>query len=202
MSKQKKFWAALSDYQHQSAEDKEKTDKRLWNTYGTEAAVLIVDMSGFTVHSDRHGIIHYLSMINRMQTMVSESISFYKGTIVKFFADNCMAVFDSPVDAFNFAVALNQQCEADNTSDEFAIHLSCGIDFGHVLMPGKQDCFGQAVNHASKLGEDIGDDGQILFTQIVANLLPDDINAEQKTITISDIEMTYYTVEYSACQVQ
>lgn len=194
MSEQK-FWQALLDYQHQDEATKDKTDIWLWDKYGIEVAVLIVDMSGFTSHSERHGIIHYLSMIRRMQAMVSDSIQDHQGKIVKFFADNCMATFARPIDAFNFAVALNRQCAINNTVDGFAIKLSFGIDFGRVLMIDERDCFGQAVNRASKLGEDTAKHGEILITKEAADLLPESINTEQQILTISGIKIVFYTVK-------
>lgn len=197
MSKREEFWSALSDYQQKETAEKQKTDSWLCANYGVDAAVLIVDMSGCMAYSEHHGIVHYLSMIKRMQTMVTEAIPNYNGQIVKFFATNCIAIFTQPVDAFNFFVALNQQCEAGNTEDEFAIYLSCGIAFGRILMPSKQDCFGQAVNRASKLSEDIAEVGQILFTAEVAKMLPDNMSARQSNIDISNIKMEFYVVDYS-----
>ncbi|SMN12555.1 hypothetical protein SPBRAN_1764 [uncultured Candidatus Thioglobus sp.] len=199
MNKQQ-FWQALADYQHQDEAAKKKTSTWLWDKYGLEIAVLIIDMSGFTAKSEQYGIIHYLSMIKRMQMMVSDSIGSHQGQIVKFFADNCMATFINPIDAFNFSIALNQQCHSNSTKDEFEIRLSCGIDFGRILMVEGQDCFGMAVNHASKLGEDTAKHGQILITQKAADLFPENISADPQSSSISGVEIVFYTVEYESYQ--
>lgn len=198
MNKQQ-FWQALADYQHQDKTDKEKTSAWLWDKYGVEVAVLIIDMSGFTAKSEQYGIIHYLSMIKRMQMMVSDSIGSHQGQIVKFFADNCMATFINPIDAFNFSIALNRQCHSSST-DKFALRLSCGIDFGRILMVEGQDCFGIAVNRASKLGEDTAKHGQILITQKAADLFPENISADPQSLSISGAEIVFYAVEYASYQ--
>ena len=44
-----------------------EVEKKLWEEYGAETTVLIVDMSGFTKLTDSHGVVHYLSMVRRMQ---------------------------------------------------------------------------------------------------------------------------------------
>ena len=45
--------------------------------------------------------------------------------------------------------------------------LCVGIGYGHMLRVGQRDVFGQEVNAASKLGEDIAKAGQILITDAV-----------------------------------
>ena len=41
------------------------------------------------------------------------------------------------------------------TSEDLDIYISCGIDYGRILLVDDKDCFGDAVNRASKLGEDV-----------------------------------------------
>jgi len=41
------------------------------------------------------------------------------------------------------------------TDDPFDIRISIGIDFGDVLLIGGPDYFGDSVNRACKLGEDV-----------------------------------------------
>ena len=45
--------------------------------------------------------------------------------------------------------------------------LCVGIGYGRVLRIGDRDVFGQEVNAASKLGEDLATAGEILVTEAV-----------------------------------
>lgn len=138
----------------------------LWQEFGQVKAVFVMDMSGFSLLSHRHGIVHYLSMVRRMQVTTQPIIAKYGGQVVKFEADNCFAMFDDPLSAVRAAIALNTAFFAMNilTEDEFDIRVSIGIDYGDVLLIGGPDYFGNPVNRACKIGEDIGGPGEILIT--------------------------------------
>ncbi|MFH1377690.1 MAG: adenylate/guanylate cyclase domain-containing protein [Planctomycetota bacterium] len=141
-------------------------EQQLWEKYGASKAVLVLDMSGFSLLTQRYGIVHYLAMIKRMQLTVSPIIDSHRGAVVKFEADNCFSVFDDVLSATRAAVSINVAFNAANliTSDEQDIHVSIGIDYGKILMV-KDDLFGHAVNRASKLGEDIAERGEILVVK-------------------------------------
>ena len=77
--------------------------------------------------------------------------------------------------------------------NEAAIHISVGIGYGEVLKIGDRDIFGHEMNLASKLGEDLAADDEILLTAAAYETLPtphDD--CQKKTRTISDVTLTYY----------
>lgn len=179
-------------------------ESELWQKYGCKKAVLIIDMSGFSKLTEQYGVVHYLSMIQRMETIVSTKIAIgdHGGIIVKFFADNCLIVFPDTLSAIQFSILLNDVFDIGNivTPDELDIYISCGIDFGDILMVGGKDCFGNAVNRASKLGEDIAKAGQILVTQEAMSCIPEseDIKTVSKqTITISKVELVYHDIDHS-----
>ena len=44
----------------------EQIDARIRETFGETHAVLVMDMSGFSRMTIKHGIIHFLAMIHRM----------------------------------------------------------------------------------------------------------------------------------------
>ena len=77
----------------------------LFMTRGTERAVLVLDMSGFSLLTRRHGVIHYLSMVRRMQETVRPIVHDHEGSIVKFEADNGFAVFPDPESAIRAAIS-------------------------------------------------------------------------------------------------
>ncbi|KFN42561.1 adenylate/guanylate cyclase domain-containing protein [Arenimonas oryziterrae] len=151
-------------------------EQALWREYGADRAVLVLDMSGFSELSNRYGIVHYLSMVRRMQLTAEPIIGRYRGTLVKFEADNCFAMFPEVAAAIQAAFDLNAAFGEANdlTPDELDIRIACGIDFGAILVLPGQDFFGNAVNRACKLGEDLAAAGEVLITQEAMARLPDD----------------------------
>lgn len=195
------FQKLLLQYsQENSPESRNAIEKRLWEEYGQEGAILILDMSGFSILTRRFGIIHYLSMIRRMQLTCEPIIKSYTGQIVKFEADNCFAIFPAPMLAVNAAVAMQYAFDAANilTSDDFDIHIGCGIDYGKVLLINNEDFFGDAVNCASKLGEDIAASGEILITKNAMQMIPPEagIKSHELNISISGLAIPAYAIEY------
>ena len=151
----KRFEELLLFYAQENEKDqREKIEATLWQEFGKVKAVFVMDMSGFSLLTYRHGIVHYLSIVKRMQLTTQPIIEKYRGQVVKFEADNCFAMFDDPLSAVRAAIALNMAFFAMNvlTEDEFDIRVSIGIDYGDVLLIGGPDYFGNSVNCASKIG--------------------------------------------------
>ncbi len=84
------------------------------------------------------------------------------------------------------------------TSDDLDIHISCGIDYGKILVVGQEDCFGDPVNRASKMGEDLAVAGEILVTKEAMEMIPATagIKAREMNVSISGITIPAYLVEY------
>lgn len=144
----------------------QEIDHRIISSYEKECAVFVLDMSGFSSVVQRYGIIHFLAMVQRMRSVVKPAAERYQGTIIKFEADNCFAVFPNVDDAISairdirIALAtLNQQ-----TPDESDVYVSVGIGFGKTLL-FCDDLYGDQLNLASKLGEDVAEKNETLLTQ-------------------------------------
>jgi class 3 adenylate cyclase len=180
---------------------REELEATLWKEYGVDKVVLVLDMSGFSKISQRYGIVHYLSMVRRMQLTAEPVIESHGGSVVKFEADNCFAMFDDSLSAVRCGIGLNLAFDAANivTPVELDIHVSVGIDRGKVLVVDHYlEFFGNAVNCASKLGEDGARPGEILITKEVADGLPAgaQIKLEPLKIALSGIEIEGYSVQY------
>lgn len=186
------------------AEDKKLQDeieKTLWSEFGTTGAVLVMDMSGFSRLTQKYGIVHYLSMVKRMQLTSQPIIEQLGGQVVKFEADNCFAMFTDVLSAVRAAIRMDTAFEAINrfTEDEFDIRVSVGIDYGGILLIGGPDYFGETVNAASKLGEDVAGPGEILLTERAFQQLPVAAGYTGKAITplLSGIRIKAYNLEYA-----
>ncbi len=196
-----RFEELLLSYAYtKTSEEKSAIELELWEHYGAEGVVLILDMSGFSLLTQRYGVIHYLSMVRRMQMTVEPIITERRGRVVKFEADNCFARFETTAEAIDAAIEMNRQFDAINqeTPDQMNIRISCGIDGGRFLLVEQHDFFGNAVNRASKLGEDIAQPGEILVTQEAMEQLPEGsgIVAEMQELSISGILIQTHAIQY------
>src|SRR6266545_6495353 len=186
--------------QTEGLNERREIEEKLWTQYGAEYAVFVLDMSGFSLLTRKYGIVHYLSMVRRMQLTTEPIVKSYGGFMIKYEADNCFAVFPDPLSAVNAAIAMQHAFRAANllTSDDLDIHISCGIDYGKLLVIGHEDCFGDPVNRASKMGEDLAAAGEILITKEAMQMIPPEagIKAHEMTVSISGITIPAYLVEY------
>lgn len=193
------FYDELLRYsQENDPERRTAMERELWSRYGAERAVLVLDMSGFSALTSRYGIVHYLSMVRRMQLTAEPLVRNAGGTLVKFEADNCFAMFDDAANAVRAAIELNAAFNAANeqTPDELDIRISCGIDVGPILVIDDRDFFGDPVNRACKLGEDLAMPGEILVTAAAMRHLGPDVRARRIDYTISGIAIEAYAVEF------
>jgi class 3 adenylate cyclase len=135
-----------------------------------------------------------------MQLTTEPIVKSYGGSMIKYEADNCFAVFPDPLSAVNAAVAMQHAFVASNllTSDDLDIHISCGIDFGKLLVIEHEDCFGDPVNRASKMGEDIAAAGEILITGDALAMIPIQagIRSREISVSISGIVLPAFAIEY------
>jgi adenylate cyclase len=200
-TEENKFQDNLLLYSKETSEEgRHKIEAELWKGYGAERVVFVLDMSGFSLLTRKYGIIHYLSLVRRMQLTTGPIVETYAGTVVKFEADNCFATFPDVLSAVHAAIALQLAFDASNllTTDEFDVHVSIGIDQGKILIIGNEDCFGDAVNRACKLGEDIAAAGEILVTQEAMKTVTSEIDFQLRevNISVSGLTIPAYAVEY------
>jgi len=197
----KRFHEMLVSFsQSEMIAERQKIEHSLWDEFGAEYAVFVLDMSGFSLLTRKYGIVHYLSMVRRMQLTTEPIVKSYGGFMIKYEADNCFAVFPDPLSAVNAAIAMQHAFRAENllTSDDLDIHISCGIDYGKILVVGHEDCFGDPVNRASKMGEDLAVAGEILVTKEAMQMIPTaaGIKAREMNVSISGITIPAYLIEY------
>jgi len=197
----KKFHEMLLRFsQSELVDERRRLEDSLWDEFGAEYAVFVLDMSGFSLLTRKYGIVHYLSMVRRMQVTTEPIVKSYGGFMIKYEADNCFAVFPDPLSAVNAAIAMQHAFSAENllTSEDLDIHISCGIDYGKILIVGHEDCFGDPVNRASKMGEDLAVAGEILVTKEAMQMIPANtgIKAREMNVSISGITIPAHLIEY------
>jgi class 3 adenylate cyclase len=162
--------------------DTQAIDRRIWDLFGEEWAVMFTDLSGFSRRVAEFGIIHFLQIIFESQRILVPCIDRYDGILLKSEGDSFLIIFRSPRKAVECAVEMQRTAERYNEGrpELDKILLCVGIGNGRILRIGDHDVFGAEVNAAAKLGEDTARAREILVTDSVRkaiNGMPD-ISAE------------------------
>ena len=74
--------------QTEDVTERRQIEETIWAEYGAEYAVFVLDMSGFSLMTRKYGIVHYLSMVRRMQLTTEPIVKSYGGRMIKYEADN------------------------------------------------------------------------------------------------------------------
>lgn len=173
----------------------ESIRESIWERFGTEGTVFISDMASFSSTSRKIGVLHFLKMIHRARQIIAPIIEANNGMLLKCDADNCYAFFKKTDDAIQASFDVNRALFKAN--DAFGIgeqiYLSVGIDHGRILLVGDIDFYGDPVNTASKLGEDLAVREEVLVTRRAIEHSNFEIPelAERMTARISEIEIQY-----------
>lgn len=177
------------------AERAEAIRDSIWERFGAEGTVFISDMASFSSTSRKLGVCHFLKLIHRARQLIGPIINDCNGTLLKCDADNCYAFFEKPDDAIRAAFDVNAALFRSNESFdvEESIFLSVGIDYGQVLLVGDVDFYGDPVNTASKLGEDLAIHAETLVTERAIEHSDFEVPelAERMVARISEIEIQY-----------
>jgi class 3 adenylate cyclase len=165
-------------------------------TFGQHAAVLVLDMSGFSRTTRHHGIVRFMLMIFQMRILAETAISKAGGSLVKAEADNLYCRFKSVEDAVSAAIEITERLETVNPllPNDRRLYASIGIGFGEILFIDGGDMFGDQVNLTSKLDEDIAQRGEILLTEAARGQLALDVVGQEKTVGISGIALPFFQI--------
>jgi class 3 adenylate cyclase len=160
---------------NQTPDRVEEIDREIVERFQRKVSMLILDMCGFSRITASHGIIFYLAMIQQMESAACPAVQQNKGEVIKQETDNLFAFFPTPHDALEAALDIFRAFEAMNAvvPDERDIYGSIGIGFGDTLVIGDEDLFGDEMNRASRLGEDMAGEQEILLTPSAYEALPE-----------------------------
>ncbi len=174
-------------------------DESIWEEYGKVRALFVLDSSGFSRRTKSQGIVHFLALIQDMRERVFPILDRHGAESRWSVADNVIAVFPDADSAFRAALATQRNMRIVNAGrrETDRIEVCIGLGFGRVLVIGGEDVFGDEMNLASKLGEDVAGPGQILLTQeayLGAEGALDGIDVVERRITVSGVEIAYFEV--------
>ena len=193
-ARMEKFLQERNEHPERAAE----IDAKINKVFGETLAVFVMDMSGFSRQTLRHGIIHFLAQIHRMHSIATPVVESHGGEVIKYEADNVFAVFPDVEQAVDAAVELDRSLELVDTMlpDECDMHGEFGIGYGEVLVVENEDLYGSEVNLASKLGEDLAQRGEILLTESAfARVDSARREYEQLSMSVSGLDLVVHRVK-------
>jgi adenylate cyclase len=172
--------------------------REIEEVFGQERAIMILDMSGFSRTTQREGIVPFLFMIHQMRLVVCPCVQEEGGLLLKAEADNLFCLFDKVADAVRASLKITRHLRTANRllPEGHHLYVSIGIGFGRILNIEDRDLFGDEVNLASKLGEDVAQMGEILLTAAAfAQARETGVECREQVISISGLELPYYCVQ-------
>lgn len=169
-----RLWRLIEQRTHSEA-DVGTIDKRIWDLFGGEWAVMFTDLAGFSRKVAKFGIIHFLQVVFEQKRLLLPLVEHHDGILIKTEADSFLIVFKQPRSALMCAIAMQRACRNHNArrNPEEHVALCVGIGYGRILKIGDEDVFGHEVNLASRLGEDTAKADEILLTHAACTAIGD-----------------------------
>jgi adenylate cyclase len=190
----RRLWRLLHE-RNDAPERETEIDAAIRAEFERRLAVMVLDMAGFSRVTARHGIIHYLAMIERMASVATPLLAEHGGRVIKQDADNLFVVFERVEQAVEAAQHLIVAMDRLNATlpENRRLYFGVGIGYGEVLMLGFGDLFGSELNVASKLGEDLAQ-REILLTAEARAALPTEFPCYEVRFAISGLDLVAYRV--------
>src|SRR5688500_16938759 len=159
------FRKLLRDY-NELPDERERVVAEIERRFCSTLAILVVDTCGFARRTQASGIVHFLAHQERLERVIEPIFVRYGGRLLRAEADNLFAVFPDARAAVSCALEVLEDIgvanEALPTDDESQV--SIGIGYGSVLDTGEGHLYGDEMNLAFKLGEDLARENEVLLT--------------------------------------
>ena len=151
------------------------------------AAILAADFVGYSrlMHADEERTVATLAHHRRI---LDETIAAGRGAIVGTAGDSVLAEFDSVMEAYRCAVAIQQALRKANAElpEEEQLHLRIGINIGDVMVVDGE-MFGDGVNIACRV-EGMASPGGVCVTRGVRDHLRDHVDTPFEDLGEQDVK--------------
>ena len=153
-------------------------------------AILFADIAGYTALMQSDEAIA-LTNLNKFKQELETLVPTFRGKIVQFYGDGCLAVFDSPVDAVSCGKELQLTFQK-----EPSVPVRIGIHSGDIVFK-EGNIFGDSVNVASRI-ESLGVPGAVLFSKRIKRHIANQSEFEVASIGEFDFKNVDKTMEVFA----
>jgi adenylate cyclase len=184
----------LKEY-NEYPERHQEIDTRIHDEFCKAVSILVIDSCGFSRSVRQHGIVNYLARLERLARVVVPIIESHGGRVLRVEADNIFALFADTKSAVACAAEVQQHVEIANEPLPAAseIYIAIGVGYGRILLVGEDDAYGDEMNIACKLGEDVAEQGEILLTSAAHEAVKDGAwRFEDASVRISGLDLTSY----------
>src|SRR6185436_17618573 len=119
-----RLWALIEERTRPDA-DVERIDRRLWDLFGEDWAVMFTDLSGFSRQVESFGILHFLQIIWEHKKVLDPVIHAHDGILIKTEADSLLVIFRRASSAVKCAVQMQHTLDNlnKNRSEETQVLL-------------------------------------------------------------------------------
>ncbi len=152
-----------------------------------EVTVVFADLAGSTGVFESLGNEKATRAITRLTHWIGKVCDAYSGRVVKYLGDGVLVVFPENNDAIEAVTELQRvhRQRIRNWPELLKMRLQVGMARGEVVEQDG-DCFGDAVNVASRLS-DLSGPGQILASEAVINQLVPGSTVRSRNLGVMDI---------------
>jgi len=177
--------------------DLKSKEAEIWQVFGQQVAVIVMDAAGFSRVSQSHGILHFLSKLVRLHEVIQPVMEKHNCGYRNATGDNVIAAFDNVDAAIRCGLEMHKVIAEEKimlTADE-PFRVCMGIGWGQMLYSeNPEGYFSSEMNFASKLGEDTAEGGQTLLTQSAFSAASAELASifSQAEATKSGVNLTYY----------
>jgi adenylate cyclase len=123
------------------------------------AVIMFTDIMGYTAMMQEDEELA-LQTVNRFRDQLKSRVSEYRGEIIQYYGDGCLAIFTNSADTVHCAAVLQQDFRK-----EPLVPVRIGIHMGDILV-NDGNIFGDCVNITSRI-ESIGVAGSVLLSDSV-----------------------------------
>jgi adenylate cyclase len=145
------------------------------------------------------GIVYYLICLIKLNDIIKPIFEKHGCLSYRPEEDNIYAEFETPDQALAASIEANQAVKTAKLmlNEHEPFQICVGIGYGNVLFSRNNRVFGDEMNLASKLGEDIAEGEEILLIEAAyANIDYKYKNGfERKNISIAGVKISYYSLK-------
>jgi adenylate cyclase len=176
-------------------QEREQIIREIEERFLRPTAVLVIDTCGFSRSVRSTGIVAFLALLERLTDIVRPDVERCDGCILYSEADNIFITFPHPDAALRCAVEIRRdvRVENDRFPDDEHVYVSMGIGYGELLVVAEETVYGDEMNLACKLGEDLAEESDVLLTPAAYGALgAHDHRFEAVHFSISGLSLTAY----------
>ena len=156
---------------------------------------MVVDTCGYTRSLRNQGVVPFLALLLRLNEIVVARVLEVGGSICFREADNFFALFPTADVATSCGEAILAEVAVANAGSppRDRIAVSIGVGYGSILLIGQDQVYGEEVNLASKVGEDLAGPDELMLTVGGRTALGEsDRVFEERRILLSGLEIVAY----------